>query len=277
MIEHLNHGQLTLPIAFAISMTGSALGLLLARHARRQETRWRRVPWLIGAAFAIGGTGVWVMHFVAMLDFAVRGAVILYDPWTTLLSALIAVAVVACGLFVIGLGRYTRGKLAGAGIVTGLGIAAMHYMGMAAIRSDIQLSHRTEYVLAAVVIAIVAATAALWLAWRLQRAVAMWLGAIVMALAVNLMHYTAMFGLEVGDRVSGPLNGTSAMSLVIPMGTLTAIVLIILVFMVVIIPTEKELLAEQTRITSMAQRADHTPAPPPQRRRPSPYRTGVHR
>ena len=259
MIEHLNHGHLTLPIAFAISMTGSALGLLLARHARRHETPLRRAPWLVGAAFAIGGTGVWVMHFVAMLGFAVHGAMILYDPWTTLFSALIAVAVVACGLFVIGLGRYSVAKLAGAGLLTGLGIAAMHYMGMAAIRADVELTHQIGYILAAVVIAVVAATAALWLAWRLKRTVWMWLGAVVMALAVNLMHYTGMLGIEVGDRTTEPLEGTRAIDLVFPIVTLTAVVLIILVFMVIIIPTENEIRAENARMSSMETRRRQAP------------------
>ena len=258
MIEHLNHGQFTLPIAFAISMTGSALGLLLARHARRHESPGRRIPWLIGAALAIGGTGVWVMHFVAMLGFAIRGATIRYEPWTTLISAIVAVVVVACGLFVIGLGRFSILKLGIAGVLTGLGIAAMHYMGMAAVRADIELIHRTEFVIGAIVIAIIAATAALWLAWRLNRTKAMWFGAIVMALAVNLMHYTGMLGIETGDVVDEPLEGTHAINLVFPMGTLTVVVLFILIFMVVIIPTESEIRTEQERLAMMERSAAAT-------------------
>ncbi|MFC6471435.1 MHYT domain-containing protein [Glycomyces mayteni] len=196
MIEHFSHGYATLPVAFLVSMTGSALGLLLARHARRHKTPGRRALWLTVAAFAIGGTGIWVMHFVAMLGFAVRDARILYDPWTTALSALIAVAVVACGLYAIGLGRYTPLKLAAAGTLTGIGVAAMHYTGMAALSADVELDYRPAYVAASVAIAIGAATTALWLSWRLQRASSMWLAAAVMALAVNLMHYTGMLGLR---------------------------------------------------------------------------------
>jgi NO-binding membrane sensor protein with MHYT domain len=244
MIEHFSHGYVTLPVAFLVSMTGSALGLLIARHARRHENRGRRALWLVMAAFAIGGTGIWVMHFVAMLGFDIDNASLLYDPFLTVLSALVAVAVVACGLLVIGLGRYSTLKLACAGLFTGVGVAAMHYLGMAALSSDVELTHRTGYVAAAVVIAVVAATTALWMAWRLERTTAMWLAAVVMALAVNLMHYTAMLGVQVGGASIEAAHGAHSMDLIFPMATLTAIVLLVLVYTVVTVPTDEEMRTE---------------------------------
>ncbi|THV27084.1 MHYT domain-containing protein [Glycomyces paridis] len=244
MIEHFSHGLITLPAAFLVSMTGSALGLLIARHARRHEQRSRRALWLCLAAFAIGGTGIWVMHFVAMLGFDVKDATLLYDPLRTTASAVVAVGVVACGLFIVGLGRYSGLKLALAGLLTGLGIAAMHYMGMAAINADVDFSYRTGYVVASVVIAVGAATVALWLSWRLQRTAAMWLAAVVMALAVNLMHYTAMLGVQVAGEVEGMVDGAHSIDLIFPMATLTAIVLLILIFTVVTVPSEEEMRTE---------------------------------
>src|SRR5699024_3505578 len=95
----------------------------------------------------------------------------------TVLSAVIAVVAVACGLCIIGLSRYSTAKLLGAGMFTGAGVAAMHYTGMAAINSDVVLRNEPGFVVAAVVIAIVAATTALWLAWRLERTSSMWLAA----------------------------------------------------------------------------------------------------
>ncbi|SDD60957.1 MHYT domain-containing protein [Glycomyces harbinensis] len=244
MIEHFSHGYVTLPVAFLVSMTGSALGLLMARHARRHQEPGRRLLWLSVAAFAIGGTGIWVMHFVAMLGFTVTDAELLYDPGLTALSALIAVAVVACGLFVIGLGRYTLLKLALAGLFTGAGVAAMHYTGMAAVSADVELTHRTGYVIAAVAIAVGAATTALWLSWRLEKTAAIWLAAIVMALAVNLMHYTAMLGVQIGGETVEQPHGAHSMDLIFPMATLTAIVLLVLIFAVVTVPTDEEMQTE---------------------------------
>jgi NO-binding membrane sensor protein with MHYT domain len=245
MIEHLSYGYLTLPIGFLVSMTGSALGLLVARHARRQVETGRRALWLILAAFAIGGTGIWVMHFVAMLGFNVVDAELRYDPGLTALSALIAVAVVACGLLVIGLGRYSTPKLLVAGPIAGVGVAAMHYTGMAAVNADVELSDERAYMIAATAIAIAAATVALWLAWRLQRTAAMWVAAAVMALAVNLMHYTAMMGVRVGGTVSDEIHGVHAIELIFPMATVTAIVLLFLIFTAVTVPTAEELRNEE--------------------------------
>ena len=55
--------------------------------AERRLARW----WLSLAAVAIGGTGIWTMHFVAMLGFSVVGTPIRYDVGLTAASALIAV------------------------------------------------------------------------------------------------------------------------------------------------------------------------------------------
>ncbi|GAA2299032.1 MHYT domain-containing protein [Glycomyces scopariae] len=258
MIEHFSHGYTTLPVAFLVSMTGSALGLLLARHARRHDRPARRALWLLVAAFAIGGTGIWVMHFVAMLGFTVRDVRILYDPWTTALSALIAVAVVACGLFAIGLGRYSPLRLAAAGTLTGIGVAAMHYTGMAAVSAELEFGYRIGYVVASVAVAIGAATTALWLSWRLQRAASMWLAAAVMAVAVNLMHYTGMLGVRTTGTAAEAPHGVDAVDLVFPMAILTAIVLLFLVFTVVMVPTDEELRADE-HLTTLQRRTTDRP------------------
>ncbi len=250
MIEHFSYGYVTLPIAFLISMTGSALGLLVARHARRERVTGRRILWLILAAFAIGGTGIWVMHFVAMLGFNLVDAVLRYDQLLTVLSAVIAVVAVACGLCIIGLGRYSTVKLLGAGLFTGVGVAAMHYTGMAAINSDVVLRNEPGFVVAAIAIAIAAATTALWLAWRLERTSSMWLAAAVMALAVNLMHYTGMMGVRVEGTTSAPVHGAHSIDMIFPMATLTAIVLLLLIFTVVTVPTAEELQTDE-RLTAI--------------------------
>lgn len=252
MIEHFAQAYLTLPVALIVSMTGSALGLMMARHARRHPRAGRRALWLAVAAFAIGGTGIWSMHFVAMLGFTITDATLLYDPGLTALSALVAIAVVACGLVFIGTGRYSRVKLAFAGLFTGAGIAGMHYMGMAALSADVELTHRPAYVAAAVAIAVAAATTALWLSWRLERTAAIWLAAVVMALAVNLMHYTAMFGVQVGGPAAEDPHGAHVVELVFPVAALTAIALLVLVFTVVTVPTDEEM-RNEARMSTIEQ------------------------
>ena len=250
MIEHFSYGYITLPIAFLVSMTGSALGLLLARHARRERATGRRVAWLFLSAFALGGTGIWVMHFVAMLGFDLPDAELRYGPGLTMLSALIGGIAVFCGLLLIGMGRYSRLKLSAAGTFTGIGIGAMHYTGTAAVNADVELHHELGFVVAAVAVAVGASTTALWLAWRLEKTSSMWLAAAVMALAVNLMHYTGMMGVRVEGTTSAPVHGAHSIDMIFPMATLTAIVLLLLIFTVVTVPTAEELQTDE-RLTAI--------------------------
>ena len=73
------------------------------------------------------------MHFSAMIGFGVDGSEVRYDVTLTVLSALVAVLVVGCGLFVVGYGRPLTIKILIGGLFTGLGVGGMHYTGMAAL------------------------------------------------------------------------------------------------------------------------------------------------
>jgi C4-dicarboxylate-specific signal transduction histidine kinase len=74
----------------------------------------------------------------------------------------------------------------------GLGMAAMHYTGMAAMRGHAELSYNPIYVALSLIIAIGASTVALWLAFRTADLVQRLVAAVVMGLAVSGMHYTGM-------------------------------------------------------------------------------------
>jgi C4-dicarboxylate-specific signal transduction histidine kinase len=74
----------------------------------------------------------------------------------------------------------------------GLGIAAMHYTGMAAMRGHAELSYDLLFVALSLVIAIGASTVALWLAFRTTDLGQKLVAAVVMGLAISGMHYTAM-------------------------------------------------------------------------------------
>ena len=94
-----------------------------------------RARWLTLAALAIGTTGIWVMHFIAMLGFAIPGEIIRYNVPFTILSMVIAVVVVGIGVFIVGFGRAGNGPLLLGGTIIGLGVASMHYLGMAAVQA----------------------------------------------------------------------------------------------------------------------------------------------
>ncbi|MGW0178020.1 MHYT domain-containing protein [Nocardia sp. NPDC003345] len=213
-IDHFSYGWLTPAVAYVMSFTGSLLGL---RCMSRVRSGSPFDGWLIAAAVAIGGTGIWVMHFVAMLGFRINGAAIRYDVPITLISAVIAMVVVWLGLCLAqqrSLGN--RGLLIG-GVVTGLGVGAMHYAGMYAMKTDVEIGYDWPTVALSMVIAVLAATAALWFTLNVRSALSTVGAALVMGVAVAGMHYTGMYAMHIGTHHATPPTGAGAAQLLTPL------------------------------------------------------------
>src|SRR5215216_5745167 len=102
-IHHFAYGWFNPVLAYLMAFLGALLGLVCARRARNARVRGRRVRWLIMAAVSIGGAGVWLMHFMAMLGFDVPASPVRYDPLLTVASLGLVVLVVAVGLLIVGL------------------------------------------------------------------------------------------------------------------------------------------------------------------------------
>ncbi|WP_376739582.1 MHYT domain-containing protein [Pandoraea apista] len=79
-----------------------------------------------------------------------------------------------------------------AGVAGGLGVAGMHYLGMSAMRTQAYFEWDTTIIALSILIAIVAASVALWLAFHLETTLQRVLASLVMAVAVCGMHYTGM-------------------------------------------------------------------------------------
>ncbi|MDB6046803.1 MAG: sensor hybrid histidine kinase [Gammaproteobacteria bacterium] len=161
----------------------------------------RRV-WLAAAAIAMGG-GIWSMHFVAMLAFTLP-IPMSYEIGLTTLSLVVAIFVTGAGFYFINRQSAPPLPLVFSGIVMGLGIAAMHYIGMAAMQEHAELSYDSLFVALSLVIAIGASTAALWLALRTTDLGQKLVAAVVMGLAISGMHYSAMRGTTFA--VNGPVH-----------------------------------------------------------------------
>jgi len=177
-------------LSYVISVFGAYTALQLAIGIPAAQGR-SMVGWLVGAALAMGGGAIWSMHFIGMLAYEVSMPVA-YDPVITLVSAIIAVAVTGVGLFVVGRGEASAAKLLIGGVFTGLGVAGMHYAGMAAMIMPADLSYDPLLFSLSIVIAAVAATVALWLAFNLRGNLQRFGSAFVMGAAVCGMHYTGM-------------------------------------------------------------------------------------
>ncbi|MFI2472121.1 MHYT domain-containing protein [Nocardia xishanensis] len=263
-IHHFSYGWLTPILAYIMSFTGSLLGLQCAARARAAEGR---AGWLVLAAFAIGGTGIWVMHFIAMLGFSIRGAEIRYDVPLTLLSAATAIVVVGIGLFVVVTPRPTLVALFAGGTVTGLGVAAMHYLGMFAMKSSATIGYDLPTVVLSVAIAVIAATVALWFTLRVNGFLATTGAAGIMGLAVCGMHYTGMASMHAHHAGhDGPVAGTGAMQLLAPLIVGISIVTMLLLIAVSLTSIEHDIDLPPLRAASVRPAAeDVAPAPPPRR------------
>ncbi|GGS86955.1 MHYT domain-containing protein [Nonomuraea spiralis] len=240
-VNHFTHGPLTPVLAYLMSCLGSMLGLRLTAqaHASRGGARMR---WLIGAAISIGGTGIWVMHFVAMMGFEVEGTQIKYDVPLTVASAAVAIVVVGTGLFLVSYGRGRALALLGGGLLTGLGVASMHYLGMYAMNMSAHVSYERTIVAASVGIAVVAATVALWFTLRVRKPVWITGAAMVMGVAVSGMHYTGMYSMHVTvDAEPGVVTGADALDFLVPLMTVISLITLTMLLMVILAPSAEEL------------------------------------
>jgi NO-binding membrane sensor protein with MHYT domain len=270
VIHHFNHGWITPTASYVLSVLGSLLGLTCAIRLRTAPSTGWRVWWLGLAAVALGGTAIWSMHFVAMLGFSVVGTQIRYDVGLTAASALIAIVALGLGLVITFFGSSARLlRIILGGITAGLGVAAMHYTGMAAMRLDGDVDYLTSRVVLSIAIAVVAATAALWLAVNVHKPFAMIGAAIIMGIAVNGMHFTAMSAMSVMEHPdTGPLSGAAVSTLLVPIGLAVVFGVLGLLYALVAAPTEADR-AGAAYMDARMTGADR-PAVPPQPQPPAP-------
>jgi NO-binding membrane sensor protein with MHYT domain len=227
-VEHFTYGWITPGLAYAVSVLGTWLGLLCTARARASGERARRGRWLVLAAWSIGGTGIWVMQYMAMIGFSMPGFQVRYNIPTTVASWVTAVAVVGIGLFIVGSGRPGLVKIVAAGIFMGVGLAVMHYIGVRALRVPATVSYDPGLVEVSVAIAVLGSTLALWFTATLRRGPAIAGAALVIAAVFIAMHYTAMYAM----RFSGPhprtIDGLLPITFIGPIAVLVVAVIAVL-------------------------------------------------
>ena len=179
-------------IATLASYTTLDLAGRIATVGKISHRRW----WLAGGALSMG-LGIWSMHFVGMLSFSLP-IPLGYDIAITLLSLLIAIVISYFALNLITQGSLSPLRLVVSGTVMGLGIAGMHYTGMGAMKMQPGIQYDPLIFSLSLLVAIAAATAALWIAVKLRndkiRHLFLWRAgaAVIMGCAIVGMHYTGM-------------------------------------------------------------------------------------
>jgi diguanylate cyclase (GGDEF)-like protein len=185
-----------LDISGRIATTRSAAG----RHA-----------WLAGGALALG-LGIWAVHFIGMLAWQMPIA-IGFDLGLSMVSGLIAVVFSYVVLWLISRASMGRGGLYLSGALLGLGIAGMHYCGMAAMLMTPAIDYDPLWFGLSLVMAIVASTAALRIGMSLkdsrhsQLLVKRGIAALAMGVAIAGMHFA---GMQAANVLPGATCGAAA-------------------------------------------------------------------
>jgi PAS domain S-box-containing protein len=142
------------------------------------------------------GLGIWSMHYIGMLAYSLPLAV-LYDWPTVLLSLLVAIVASGVALWVVSRDEMGRLRASLGGVLMGIGIAAMHYIGMAAMRLSAMCHYSAALVALSIALAIIVSLTALRLTFRSrdEGTTTGWRklsSAILMGAAIPVMHYTGI-------------------------------------------------------------------------------------
>jgi two-component system, sensor histidine kinase and response regulator len=186
-----DHRLVAVSIAVAIFASYAALDLAGRVTANRGKAR---LAWLSGGAFAMG-SGIWAMHYTGMLAFRLPIPVYYHVP-TVILSLLAAVLASFVALYVASRERMTPLHVVAGSLLMGAGIATMHYTGMAAMRlAAMHHYHRGLWILS-IILAITISFVGILLISCFRGEHRRWMPklaiAVVMGLAIPVMHYTGM-------------------------------------------------------------------------------------
>lgn len=226
-------------LSYVVSVFGSFTALELAGRVIEEAHKAKRLLWIVAAATALGGGGIWSMHFIAMLAFKLPIPVN-YDVALTVASLIAAIVVTGIGLYIVTGRDLSIGRLCIAGIFVGIGVCSMHYVGMEAMRMAAALEYDPLIFTLSFVVAIVVATVGLLLMVTMRQGVQRVISAFVIAFAVSGMHYTAMFGTTCRPTFSpGQSDIDIAISPTVMAGSITAATVAVLVLSLLLSFTAK--------------------------------------
>ncbi|EMO6899171.1 putative bifunctional diguanylate cyclase/phosphodiesterase [Pluralibacter gergoviae] len=206
-LSHYN--PLLVAISFVIAILAAWTALSMA--GRVSTSRGKTAAfWLTGGGVSMG-IGIWSMHFIGMM--AMDNAMLMhYSLWLTSLSMIVAIASSLFALWLVSVDRLSPRRLLPGSLVMGTGIVVMHYTGMAAIEVNSPIIWHYGWVIASVIIALLASFSALWLTFRLrleaaQVALMRFGAAILMGIAIAGMHYAGMMAAQMPPQMAMAHDG----------------------------------------------------------------------
>lgn len=183
-----------LSIIIAIIASFAALDLGIHTHKAKGITRY---IWLSGGAFAMG-MGIWSMHFIAMLAFHLSIPVN-YDLTLVIISIIPAIVSSGIALQIVSQSSMHISQVIKGALFFGMGIVAMHYIGMEAMIMEATIEYNPFLWSLSVIIALVASYVTLILLFLVKKhsnSPGIWWrktgSAILMGIAISAIHFTGM-------------------------------------------------------------------------------------
>ena len=195
MISHAltDYDPLLIAASYLVAMLGAAVGLFAGQYVRDESGRLRLL-WTIAAAIIIAGCMMWTAHFVGMLAYQ-PGVPVTFDLRMTWLSLLMPLIFAAIAVLIVTRHPHSHAVLVVGAVTMTMGLVALHYGGVAALRMPAEIVHRPFWVVVSILLAFVTSTAALFVTARV-RGRPRYLAVPLMALAVCAMHFTGMAGID---------------------------------------------------------------------------------
>lgn len=217
-----SHNAWLVAASLAVALMAGFTGLYLTHGASKLGPQRRKS--VVALAAVILGGGIWSMHFVAMLGLQLP-ILFYYDALITLISALVAILMVGLALLLLHFRPRTMQTIVGAGVIVGLGIVVMHYVGMAGMELCRPVYNAWDVVIATLA-SVALSVLAIWVAYdnRTQRNIL--LGTACFGLAVFTMHFvaTGLTDFVASDNAAG--TGPALNNQVLAMGVTVSVFLI---------------------------------------------------
>lgn len=188
-----DHSLSLVLLSIFIACLASYTALSLNERVRKNSFFHQSI-WLLLSSLAMG-FGIWSMHFIGMSAFSIPMEMHFDYGWT-FLSIVPAILASFLAFYLVSRPGHSLLSFVLAGVTMGIGIAAMHYTGMAAMATNAIYRYHLGLFVLSIVLAIFVSFIALYVFSRLKKLMEKWLfklvTALLMGLAVSSMHYTGM-------------------------------------------------------------------------------------
>ena len=224
VITCLQHHDLPL-VGAALAICIIAVAASLTAYRRAMTTLGpRRLAWMLVVALMLG-SGVWATHFLAMLAYQSELG-ISYGPGLTAVSLLVAIGGMGSGVMIATRLQTASGRFFG-GALCGASIAAMHFLGVAAMRLPASITWDAGLVAVAILLGIGGGAASFVVGKDLANLKRGAAAVALLALGIAGLHFTAMGAVTLTPGVmTAPQAGLyGGRDLAIAVGVLAIIIL----------------------------------------------------